>query len=79
MVPCIVFAGPVGLGFGYMGAEGNSILPSISPALSGMVIIIFLIVLRRSKTLMIPSLWTDILKDKDVHEFFSLLLPATIS
>ncbi|XP_022856988.1 uncharacterized protein LOC111378056 isoform X2 [Olea europaea var. sylvestris] len=39
MTPCIVLAGPVGLGFGYMSAEGNNILPSISPALSSSLLI----------------------------------------
>ncbi|KAL7232651.1 hypothetical protein ACSBR2_010629 [Camellia fascicularis] len=119
MIPCIVLAGPIGLGFGYMSAEGNNIFPSISPLLSSMLIIagcftyafarqlnafqtgdllfggiliscgaslgVFLqwviqvIVLWRRDCSMIPLSWMSILKDKDVHAFFSLLLPATIS
>ncbi|XP_059644140.1 uncharacterized protein LOC132285920 [Cornus florida] len=119
MIPCVVLAGPVGLGFGYMSAERNNILPSISPALSSMLMIAFcfmyafmrqfnvfqsgdelsggmlisfgaslgvflqwiiqVIVLRRRHCNMITVSWTDILKDRDVHEFFLLLLPATIS
>ncbi|KAI8032646.1 putative lipid II flippase MurJ [Camellia lanceoleosa] len=99
MIPCIVLAGPIGLGFGYMSAEGNNIVPSISPVLSSMLIIagveflylvelklgVFLqwviqvIVLWRRDYCMIPLSWMSILEDKDVHAFFSLLLPATIS
>ncbi|KAI8032645.1 putative lipid II flippase MurJ [Camellia lanceoleosa] len=119
MIPCIVLAGPIGLGFGYMSAEGNNIVPSISPVLSSMLIIagcftyafarqlnafqtgdllfggilvscgaslgVFLqwviqvIVLWRRDYSMIPLSWMSILEDKDVHAFFSLLLPATIS
>ncbi|KAK9272512.1 hypothetical protein L1049_002885 [Liquidambar formosana] len=119
MIPCIVFAGPVGLGFGYMSAEGNNILPSISPALSSMPIIAFcvmyvsmrrsnaflpgaglsggvliscgaslgafmqwiiqVIMLDRTQNNSIPVSWINILKDKDVHEFFLLMLPATIT
>ncbi|CAL5325306.1 unnamed protein product [Camellia sinensis] len=105
MIPCIVLAGPIGLGFGYMSAEGNNVVPSISPVLSSMLIIagtgdllfggilvscgaslgVFLqwviqvIVLWRRDYSMIPLSWMSILEDKDVHAFFSLLLPATIS
>ncbi|KAA8530186.1 hypothetical protein F0562_004895 [Nyssa sinensis] len=119
MIPCIVLAGPVGLGFGYMSAEGNNILPSISPALSSMLVIAFcfmytfmrrlnafqpgddlsggtliscgaslgvflqwiiqVIVLRRGQYHMIPVSWMKVLKDRDVHQFFSLLLPAVTS
>ncbi|KAG6412804.1 hypothetical protein SASPL_125494 [Salvia splendens] len=39
MTPCIVLAGPVGLGFGYMSAQGNDVLPCISPALSSSLVI----------------------------------------
>ncbi|WKA04333.1 hypothetical protein VitviT2T_022382 [Vitis vinifera] len=119
MVPCIIFAGPVGLGFGYMSAEGSNFLPSISPALSSMLIIatcIVYVLMRRLNPLLAgdalsggmlisfgasigsflqwiiqvimhermwqnsnPVPWMNVLKDKDVHEFFSLMLPATIS
>ncbi|KAJ9683357.1 hypothetical protein PVL29_019087 [Vitis rotundifolia] len=119
MVPCIIFAGPVGLGFGYMSAEGSNFLPSISPALSSMLIIATCIVhvfMRRLNPLLAgdalsggmlisfgasigaflqwiiqvvmyermwhnsnPVPWMNVLKDKDVQEFFSLMLPATIS
>ncbi|THF95681.1 hypothetical protein TEA_029400 [Camellia sinensis var. sinensis] len=101
------------------GAEGNNVVPSISPVLSSMLIIagcftyafarqlnafqtgdllfggilvscgaslgVFLqwviqvIVLWRRDYSMIPLSWMSILEDKDVHAFFSLLLPATIS
>ncbi|XP_028056339.1 uncharacterized protein LOC114260431 isoform X2 [Camellia sinensis] len=37
------------------------------------------IVLWRRDYCMIPLSWMSILKDKDVHAFFSLLLPATIN
>ncbi|PSS30350.1 Lipid II flippase [Actinidia chinensis var. chinensis] len=119
MIPCIVLAGPVGLGFGYMSAEGNNILPSISPALSSIFIIascftfvftrqlnafqsgdqlfggiliscgasigillqwvIQVIVLWKKEYCLIPLSRVNILMDKDVQEFFSLLLPAAIS
>ncbi|XP_028101908.1 uncharacterized protein LOC114301182 isoform X2 [Camellia sinensis] len=39
MIPCIVLAGPIGLGFGYMSAEGNNILPFVSLVFSSMLII----------------------------------------
>ncbi|KAK9090316.1 hypothetical protein Sjap_023493 [Stephania japonica] len=38
MVPCIVFSGPVGLGYGRLSAEGNNFIASISPALSSISI-----------------------------------------
>ncbi|KAL8529360.1 hypothetical protein ACS0TY_006688 [Phlomoides rotata] len=114
MTPCIVLAGPVGLGFGYMSAEGNDALPSISPAISSSLLIVaclfytftkhlnasstggklvsfaaslglFLqwviqvIVLRRRWSCIIPGSFISILKGGDVFEFFSLLLPATVS
>ncbi|RVW46620.1 putative lipid II flippase MurJ [Vitis vinifera] len=52
---CIIFAGPVGLGFGYMSAEGSNFLPSISPALSSMLIIatcIVYVLMRRLNPLL---------------------------
>ncbi|XP_028056340.1 uncharacterized protein LOC114260431 isoform X3 [Camellia sinensis] len=116
MIPCIVLVGPIGLCFGYMSAEGNNILPSVSLVFSSMLIIascftyafarqlnafqtsdmLFgmwnsyilwsfarcfstVIVLWRRDYCMIPLSWMSILKDKDVHAFFSLLLPATIN
>ncbi|XP_028056345.1 uncharacterized protein LOC114260431 isoform X7 [Camellia sinensis] len=39
MIPCIVLVGPIGLCFGYMSAEGNNILPSVSLVFSSMLII----------------------------------------
>ncbi|GMP45917.1 hypothetical protein CsSME_00014257 [Camellia sinensis var. sinensis] len=41
--------------------------------------VIQVIVLWRRDYCMIPLSWMSILKDKDVHAFFSLLLPATIN
>ncbi|XP_028121156.1 uncharacterized protein LOC114318456 isoform X8 [Camellia sinensis] len=41
--------------------------------------VIQVIVLWRRDYSMIPLSWMSILEDKDVHAFFSLLLPATIS
>ncbi|KAL3526376.1 hypothetical protein ACH5RR_011032 [Cinchona calisaya] len=109
MMPCLILAGPVGLGFGYMSAEGNNILPAISPALSSLLIIatclfstssgrssgilisfgaslgIFLqwivqvIVLWKRWYGVVLDPWVNMLKSRDVYEFFSLLLPATIS
>ncbi|KAI3463043.1 hypothetical protein Pfo_019706 [Paulownia fortunei] len=114
MTPCIVLAGPLGLGFGYMSAQGNNALPSISPALSSSLLIascliytftrrsnasstggsivsvavslglflqwiIQVIVLRTGWPYIIPDSLITILKSGDVCEFFSLLLPATVS
>ncbi|KAL3833117.1 hypothetical protein ACJIZ3_007853 [Penstemon smallii] len=114
MTPCIVLAGPVGLGFGYMSAEGNNILPSISPAFSSSLLIVSclvytftrrlnasfsggtlvsvgvslglliqwiiqVIVHGRSWSDIIPDSLINILTSGDVFEFFSLLLPATVS
>ncbi|KAL2523294.1 putative lipid II flippase MurJ [Forsythia ovata] len=114
MTPCIVLAGPVGLGFGYMSAEGNNILPSISPALSSSLLIVSCLIYtftRQSsascsggslvslgvslglflqwiiQTMVLRGRWCNGIPDSlttaftsgDVHEFFSLLLPATIS
>lgn len=56
MIPCIVLAGPVGLGFGYMSAEQNTALPSISPALSSMLMIALVVMiafLKRSNSLLL--------------------------
>ncbi|XP_049383832.1 uncharacterized protein LOC125848077 [Solanum stenotomum] len=39
MTPCIVLAGPVGLGFGYMSAKGENVFPAISPTLSSLLLI----------------------------------------
>ncbi|TMX04089.1 hypothetical protein EJD97_011645, partial [Solanum chilense] len=39
MTPCVVFAGPVGLGFGYMSAKGENVFPAISPTLSSLLLI----------------------------------------
>ncbi|XP_060192520.1 LOW QUALITY PROTEIN: uncharacterized protein LOC132622028 [Lycium barbarum] len=39
MTSCIVFAGPVGLGFGYMSAKGENVFPAISPTLSSLLLI----------------------------------------
>ncbi|RVW78597.1 putative lipid II flippase MurJ [Vitis vinifera] len=49
------FCCPVGLGFGYMSAEGSNFLPSISPALSSMLIIatcIVYVLMRRLNPLL---------------------------
>ncbi|XP_068645758.1 uncharacterized protein [Aristolochia californica] len=40
MTPCILFAGPVALGFGSLSAERDHIVPSLSPALASIVVII---------------------------------------
>ncbi|XP_042001463.1 probable lipid II flippase MurJ isoform X3 [Salvia splendens] len=114
MTPCIVLAGPVGLGFGYMSAQGNDVLPCISPALSSSLVIasclvcaltsrlngysagasllsyavsiglflqwiIQVIVLRRRWSDITPYALITIFKSVDVYQFFSLLLPATVS
>ncbi|KAL7094878.1 hypothetical protein ACP275_11G132500 [Erythranthe tilingii] len=114
MAPCIVLAGPVGLGFGYMSAEGNNALPSISPAFSSSLLIVGCLIHTFSRRLNAPSIggkivavavslglflqwiiqatvlrteWSsifldslsNIVKSRDVCEFFSLLLPATVS
>ncbi|XP_057791639.1 uncharacterized protein LOC131008678 isoform X2 [Salvia miltiorrhiza] len=114
MTPCIVLAGPVGLGFGYMSAQGNNALPCISPALSSSLVIasclisaltrgldasstgaslisyavsiglffqwiIQVIMLRRRWFGITPDALNNILKSVDVCQFFSLLLPATVS
>ncbi|KAL7135855.1 hypothetical protein ABFS83_11G125700 [Erythranthe nasuta] len=114
MAPCIVLAGPVGLGFGYMSAEGNNALPSISPAFSSSLLIIgclvhtfsrrlnapstggkivavavslglFLqwiiqvILLRTEWSSIFPDSFSNIVKCGEVREFFSLLVPATVS
>lgn len=39
MTPCVIFAGPVGLGFGYMSAKGENVFPAISPTLSSLLLI----------------------------------------
>nr|XP_009626240.1 probable lipid II flippase MurJ isoform X2 [Nicotiana tomentosiformis] len=39
MSSCIVFAGPVGLGFGYLSAKGENVFPAISPAFSSLLLI----------------------------------------
>ncbi|KAJ8546375.1 hypothetical protein K7X08_018958 [Anisodus acutangulus] len=39
MSSCIVFAGPIGLGFGYMSAKGENVFPAISPTLSSLLLI----------------------------------------
>ncbi|XP_010248650.1 PREDICTED: uncharacterized protein LOC104591501 isoform X2 [Nelumbo nucifera] len=40
MIPCIVFAGPIGLGYGCLSAEGDNFIPCMSPALSSISIIL---------------------------------------
>ncbi|KAF5961633.1 hypothetical protein HYC85_002842 [Camellia sinensis] len=98
MIPCIVLAGPIGLGFGYMrqcftyafARQLNAfqtgdllfggILVSCGASLGVFLQwVIQVIVLWRRDYSMIPLSWLSILEDKDVHAFFSLLLPATIS
>ncbi|GMP29400.1 hypothetical protein CsSME_00004520 [Camellia sinensis var. sinensis] len=71
MIPCIVLAGPIGLGFGYMRQTEKLVVLILKD--------VNVIVLWRRDYSMIPLSWMSILEDKDVHAFFSLLLPATIS
>ncbi|GMP45918.1 hypothetical protein CsSME_00014257 [Camellia sinensis var. sinensis] len=71
MIPCIVLAGPIGLGFGYIRQIENRVVLTLKN--------VNVIVLWRRDYCMIPLSWMSILKDKDVHAFFSLLLPATIN
>ncbi|KAG9446731.1 hypothetical protein H6P81_012859 [Aristolochia fimbriata] len=40
MTPCILFAGPVALGFGSLSAERDHIVPSLSPALASIIVIL---------------------------------------
>ncbi|XP_077229365.1 uncharacterized protein LOC143862240 isoform X2 [Tasmannia lanceolata] len=119
MTPCILFAGPVALGFGCLSAEGYHLIPSLSPALSSIALIVscaiylsisgsdashpgdaltggklisygaslgvllqwFIQVVMHKKTGygFISFSWKDILKDKDLHKLFMLMLPATLS
>ncbi|KAF9612647.1 hypothetical protein IFM89_003089 [Coptis chinensis] len=114
MIPCVVFSGPVGLGFG---AEGDSFVACISPALSSVLIITMCVAyvsIRGTTTSYVDGAlfggiliacgaslgafvqwliqvimhekrghksilfsWLNILKDNDVREFFTLILPAT--
>ncbi|XXG79718.1 hypothetical protein AAC387_Pa09g0729 [Persea americana] len=40
MTPCILFAGPIGLGLGCFSAEGDNIVPCLSPAVSNITTIL---------------------------------------
>ncbi|XP_058093703.1 uncharacterized protein LOC131239838 isoform X2 [Magnolia sinica] len=40
MTPCVLFAGPIGLGFGSLSAEGDHVAASLSPAMSSIAIIL---------------------------------------
>ncbi|WMV17587.1 hypothetical protein MTR67_010972 [Solanum verrucosum] len=51
MTPCIVLAGPVGLGFGYMSAKGENVFPAISPTLSSLLLIASCLIYSYSRQL----------------------------
>ncbi|XP_055806558.1 uncharacterized protein LOC129875146 [Solanum dulcamara] len=111
MTSCIVFAGPVGLGFGYMSAKGENVFPAISPTLSSLLLIacclfysfsrqsdvfcsggillscgaslgaviqwiIQVLLLRGTWHEVISESWIDELKNGDIYDLFSILVPA---
>ncbi|KAJ8619906.1 hypothetical protein MRB53_028435 [Persea americana] len=62
MTPCILFAGPIGLGLGCFSAEGDNIVPCLSPAVSNITTILlcatYIFISGSSSSHSKDALWT---------------------
>ncbi|MQL91332.1 hypothetical protein Taro_023941 [Colocasia esculenta] len=67
MSPCILFSGLNVLGFGCLSAEGDNIIPSLSPSITSLAVIASVFMHGRTGYGSASLTWEDIFVDRDLH------------